>query len=328
MKAMVLEKQNKPLVLKELPVPEPSDSQVLIKIEACGVCRTDLHIYEGDLKNPKLPLVLGHEIVGNVIKTGKSVKKFKVGDRIGVPWLGKTCGICKYCKNNRENLCVNPGFTGYTIDGGYAEYTVAEAEYCFHIPDNYISTEAAPLLCAGLIGYRSYKKAGDAKNLGIYGFGAAAHIVVQIAKSQGVNVFAFTRPGDTEGQKFAVEMGAVWAGDSNTPPPEVLDAAIIFAPVGMLVPEALKRVDKGGIVVCGGIHMSDIPSFPYEYIWHEREIKSVANLTKEDGEEFFKLIETVDIKTEVHTYSLEDANTALQDLKEGAFTGAAVLKIS
>jgi len=325
---MVLEKQNKPLVLKELPVPEPSDSQVLIKIEACGVCRTDLHIYEGDLKNPKLPLVLGHEIVGNVIKTGKSVKKFKVGDRIGVPWLGKTCGICKYCKNNRENLCVNPGFTGYTIDGGYAEYTVAEAEYCFHIPDNYISTEAAPLLCAGLIGYRSYKKAGDAKNLGIYGFGAAAHIVVQIAKSQGVNVFAFTRPGDTEGQKFAVEMGAVWAGDSNTPPPEVLDAAIIFAPVGMLVPEALKRVDKGGIVVCGGIHMSDIPSFPYEYIWHEREIKSVANLTKEDGEEFFKLIETVDIKTEVHTYSLEDANTALQDLKEGAFTGAAVLKIS
>jgi len=328
LKAMVLEKQNKPLVLKELPVPEPSDSQVLIKIEACGVCRTDLHIYEGDLKNPKLPLVLGHEIVGNVIKTGKSVKKFKVGDRIGVPWLGKTCGICKYCKNNRENLCVNPGFTGYTIDGGYAEYTVAEAEYCFHIPDNYISTEAAPLLCAGLIGYRSYKKAGDAKNLGIYGFGAAAHIVVQIAKSQGVNVFAFTRPGDTEGQKFAVEMGAVWAGDSNTPPPAVLDAAIIFAPVGMLVPEALKRVDKGGIVVCGGIHMSDIPSFPYEYIWHEREIKSVANLTKEDGEEFFKLIETVDIKTEVHTYSLEDANTALQDLKEGAFTGAAVLKIS
>jgi len=328
LKAMVLEKQNKPLVLKELPVPEPSDSQVLIKIEACGVCRTDLHIYEGDLKNPKLPLVLGHEIVGNVIKTGKSVKKFKVGDRIGVPWLGKTCGICKYCKNNRENLCVNPGFTGYTIDGGYAEYTVAEAEYCFHIPDNYISTEAAPLLCAGLIGYRSYKKAGDAKNLGIYGFGAAAHIVVQIAKSQGVNVFAFTRPGDTEGQKFALEMGAVWAGDSNTPPPEVLDAAIIFAPVGMLVPEALKRVDKGGIVVCGGIHMSDIPSFPYEYIWHEREIKSVANLTKGDGEEFFKLIETVDIKTEVHTYSLEDANTALQDLKEGAFTGAAVLKIS
>lgn len=325
---MVLEKQNKPLVLKELPVPEPSDSQVLIKIEACGVCRTDLHIYEGDLKNPKLPLVLGHEIVGNVIKTGKYVKKFKVGDRIGVPWLGKTCGICKYCKNNRENLCVNPGFTGYTIDGGYAEYTVAEAEYCFHIPDNYISTEAAPLLCAGLIGYRSYKKAGDAKNLGIYGFGAAAHIVVQIAKSQGVNVFAFTRPGDTEGQKFALEMGAVWAGDSNTPPPEVLDAAIIFAPVGMLVPEALKRVDKGGIVVCGGIHMSDIPSFPYEYIWHEREIKSVANLTKGDGEEFFKLIETVDIKTEVHTYSLEDANTALQDLKEGAFTGAAVLKIS
>ena len=286
MQAMVLEAPRSPLKLIELPLPEPSPRQLLLRVLACGVCRTDLHIFDGELTEPKLPLVLGHEIVGLVEAMGSEVQGFRLGDRVGVPWLGFTDGTCAYCRNGQENLCDNARFTGYQIDGGYASHTVADARYCFHLPQGYGDAEAAPLLCAGLIGYRSLKMTGDAARLGIYGFGAAAHIVAQVARYQGREIFAFTRPGDSRAQDFAGELGAVWAGGSNEMPPQPLDAAIIFAPVGALVPAALKASRKGGVVVCGGIHMSDIPSLPYDLLYHERVVRSVANNTRADGHEF------------------------------------------
>jgi len=329
MQAMVLEAPGRPLRLLEVPVPRPGPEQVLIRVRACGVCRTDLHIVDGELTEPKLPLILGHEIVGTVAALGAKVKKFRVGDLIGVPWLGYTCGRCRYCRGGRENLCDSPKFTGYTLDGGYAPYTVAHQQYTFHLPEGYGMAEAAPLLCAGLIGYRSYRLAGEGvERLGIYGFGAAAHITIQVAVHRGQQVYGFTRPGDTETQEFARRLGAVWAGGSDEKPPEELDAAIIFAPVGALVPAALRATCKGGVVVCGGIHMSDIPSFPYDILWGERLVRSVANLTREDGEEFLALAPKVPIKTEVQTFPLEDANEALNLLRSGRITGAAVLVVS
>jgi propanol-preferring alcohol dehydrogenase len=328
MYAMVLEKQGKPLQYESVPVPEPDSEQVLIRVHTCGVCHTDLHILDSELTEPKLPLILGHEIVGTVAKTGANVKKFEIGDRIGVPWLGYTDGTCRYCQRGQENLCENPGFTGYTIDGGYAQFTVADQRYCFPIPETYEDAEASPLLCAGLIGYRSYRMAGDYKDrLGIYGFGAAAHIVAQVAQHEGNKVYAFTRPGDSEAQAFARRLGAVWAGDSTKQPPEKLDAAIIFAPVGPLVVEALKATSKGGTIVSGGIHMSDIPAFPYHLLWEERVIRSVANLTRKDGEEFLSIAPKVPVKTEVQTVPLQDANRALERLRAGEIQGAAVLKM-
>ncbi len=325
MQAMVLERAGAPLKLAELPVPEPGANQLLIKVAACGVCRTDLHILDGELTEPKLPLVLGHEIVGRVEALGPGVEGFAVGDRVGVPWLGYTDGTCSYCLSGRENLCDNPRFTGYQIDGGYAEYTVADARYCFKLADGYTDAEAAPLLCAGLIGYRSLKLAGDGKRLGLYGFGAAAHIVAQVARHQGREVYAFTRPGDTKAQDFARALGAVWAGGSDEMPPEPLDAAIIFASVGALVPAALRAVCKGGVVVCGGIHMSDIPRFPYDILWEERVLRSVANLTRDDAREFLVLAPRVPVKTTVEPLPLAEANSGLTALREGALTGAAVL---
>lgn len=328
MKAMILESPGKPLVLKEVSVPKPGTEQMLIRIHACGVCRTDLHIVDGELTSPKLPLIIGHQIVGTIVQLGERVEKFRVGDRVGVPWLGDSCGKCKYCRRGKENLCENAKFTGYTIDGGYAEYTVADQKYCFHLPDEYSDLETAPLLCAGLIGYRSYKLTGEnVEHLGIYGFGGAAHIIAQIAVHQGKKVYAFTKKGDVEGQKFALKIGAIWAGNSEELPPNKLDAAIIFAPVGALVPAALKAVDKGGVVVCGGIHMSDIPSFKYDLLWEERVIRSVANLTRQDGEELLAIAPKVPVKTEVKIYKLEQANEALNDLRSGRFQGSAVLKI-
>lgn len=325
MKAMVLERVGEPLKLQELPVPKSGKGQVQIKVHACGVCRTDLHVFDGDLKEPKLPLILGHEIVGTITKLGDGVKELTVGERIGVPWLGKTCGSCSYCTSGRENLCDNAMFTGYTIDGGFAEYTVADHRYCFPIPEEYTNAEAAPLLCAGLIGYRSYRMAGDAKRLGLCGFGAAAHIIAQVARYEGREVYAFTRPGDSKGQAFARRLGAVWAGNSLTLPPEPLDAAIIFAPVGSLVPMALKAVVKGGIVVCAGIHMSEIPPFSYDLLWGERIIRSVANLTRQDGLEFFSLAPKVPVQAEVETFKLSEANEVLKRLRNGHIQGAAVL---
>ncbi len=327
MKAMVLEKQGEPLTLKEVPVPEPNENQVLIKIHACGVCHTDLHIVNKELTNPKLPLIIGHEIVGTVVKKGNNITKFNLGDRVGVPWLGYTCGKCKYCKARKENLCENALFTGYDIDGGYAEYCVANEKYTFSIPTHYDNdVSAAPLLCAGLIGYRTYKMAGDdIENLGIYGFGAAAHIVAQIAVFQKKKVFAFTRPGDKKAKEFAKKLGAYWAGDSNQAPPEKLDAALIFAPVGSLIPEALKHSNKGASIVSGGIHMSDIPSFPYKILWEERIIRSVANLTRKDGEELFKIAPKIPVETEVTPLPLEKANEALNSLRDGKIDGAFVL---
>ncbi len=323
---MVLEKQGEPLLLKEVAVPSPGSRQVLIKIEACGVCRTDLHIVDRELTEPKLPLIPGHEIVGIVVRTGEGVDRYKVGDRVGVPWLGYTCGECKFCRRGQENLCENARFTGYTIDGGYAEYTVADQQYCFPVSENYDAAEAAPLLCAGLIGYRTYRMTGEhVSNLGIYGFGAAAHIIAQVAVYEGKRVYAFTRPGDTESQEFARRLGAVWAGDSNTAPPEKLDASMIFAPVGPLIPEALRHTEKGGTVVSGGIHMSDIPSFPYADLWQERIIRSVANLTRRDGEELMEIAPKVPVKTEVRRFSLKEANEALNRLRAGKIEGAAVL---
>ncbi|MHB9074859.1 MAG: zinc-dependent alcohol dehydrogenase family protein [Desulfobaccales bacterium] len=328
MRAMVLEKPGQPLTLLEVPVPAPAPEQVLIRVHACGVCRTDLHVVDGELPHPKLPLILGHEIVGTVVEVGSAVKQFKLGDRIGVPWLGFTDGTCRYCLKGLENLCDNPKFTGYTLDGGYAEYTVADQRYSFAIPESYSDAEAAPLLCAGLIGYRSYRMAAAAgKHLGIYGFGAAAHITIQVAVHQGKKVYAFTRPGDTETQEFARSLGAVWAGSSEELPPEELDAAIIFAPVGALIPAALRASAKGGVVVSGGIHMSDIPSFPYDILWGERVVRSVANLTRSDGEEFLKLAPQVPVKTEVQTFPLEAANEALDRLRHGQIHGAAVLVV-
>lgn len=328
MKAMVLHNQGENLRLEEVEEPDPSNDQVLIKVSACGICRTDLHILDGDLDDPNLPLIMGHQIVGSVEQTGREVDGFQTGDKVGVPWLGKTCGECEYCRESRENLCNRAQFTGYDINGGFAEFTVADCRYCFKIPEDYPDLQAAPLLCAGLIGYRSLRKAGDAQKIGFYGFGSSAHILTQVAVHQGREVYAFTRPGDRQGQEFAREVGAVWAGGSDEMPPEKLDAAIIFAPVGSLVPQALKALNKGGRVICAGIHMSEIPGFPYELLWEERRIESVANLTRKDGKEFLKLAPEVPVETTITTYPLEEANQALNDLREGNFEGSAVLKIS
>jgi alcohol dehydrogenase, propanol-preferring len=325
MRAMILDTPGQALRSGELPTPEAGAGQVLLRLAACAVCRTDLHIADGELRDPKLPLVLGHEIIGTVVAVGHDVERFSEGDRLGVPWLGWTCGVCPYCRSGRENLCDRARFTGYHIDGGYAEYTVADSRFCFPIPDGYADMAAAPLLCAGLIGYRSLVAAGDGERLGLYGFGAAAHIVTQVARHQGRRVFALTRAGDVEGQRFATALGAVWAGDASMDPPEELDAAIVFAPVGALVPTALRAVRKGGVVVCAGIHMSDIPSFRYDLLWGERVLRSVANLTRRDGEEFLSLAPSIPVRTEVQAYSIEDANRALSDLRQGRVRGAAVL---
>jgi len=316
-----------PLEHKDIPKPSPDASQLLIRVHTCGICRTDLHIIDGDLDEPKLPLVPGHQIVGTVEELGADITGFEPGDKVGVPWLGKTCGECEFCNSGRENLCDNARFTGYHIDGGFAEYTVADARFCFRIPDDYPDQQAAPLLCAGLIGYRSLRKTGNAQKLGFYGFGSAAHILTQVAVYQDKEVYAFTRPGDREGQDFARSKGAGWAGGSDEMPPEKLDSAIIFAPVGPLVPQALRALKKGGSVVCAGIHMSDIPSFPYKILWEERRIESVANLTRKDGEEFMKLAPNIPVETNVTIYPLEKANEALEDLREGNFEGSAVLQI-
>lgn len=325
MKAMVLNELDRDLQLSEIETPKPTANQVQIEIEACGVCRTDLHIVDHDLKAPKLPLIPGHEIVGRVSAVGSKVSGLKAGQRVGVPWLGHTCGTCPYCRRHEENLCDKPGFTGYTIDGGFAEACVANADYVFPLPEKADPVALAPLLCAGLIGYRSLAMAGDAKRLGIYGFGAAAHILAQIAVWQRRDVYALTRPGDRVAQDFARRLGVAWAGGSDECPPSELDAALIFAPVGSLVPIALKAVRKGGRVICGGIHMSDIPSFPYADLWGERQIKSVANLTRRDGEDFLDLAQKAGVKAEVTPYKLEEANRALSDLRDGELQGAAVL---
>jgi alcohol dehydrogenase, propanol-preferring len=326
MKAMVLETPGQPLVCREMPLPVPGPDQLLIKVHACGVCRTDLHVVDGELPEPKLPIIPGHEIVGSIAAKGSRVDSFHLGDRIGVPWLGYTCGECPFCQTGRENLCDRPKFTGYTLDGGYAEYTVADQRYCFPLPQGYSDAEVAPLLCAGLIGYRSYRMAGEnAERIGIYGFGGAAHIVAQIAVHQGKKIYAFTRTGDANAGNFALSLGAVWAGDSTEMPPEPLDAAIIFAPVGSLVPAALRATAKGGIVVCGGIHMSDIPTFPYRVLWEERIVRSVANLTRKDGEELLAIAPQVPVKTEIELFPLTGANEALKRLREGKIKGAAVL---
>src|SRR5882724_2476371 len=325
MRAMLFENAGEPLRMAEIPIPKPGIGQFLIRVHACAVCRTDLHIVDGELAHPKLPLVPGHEVVGTIAQLGVGVTRFRVGDRVGVPWLGWTCGEYAYCRNGQENLCDQAKFTGYTLDGGYAEFTVADQRFCFPIPDSYSDAEAAPLLCAGLIGYRSLVKAGNGKRLGIYGFGAAAHIIAQVAKYQQREIYAFTRPTDEEAKKFALHLGAVWAGGSNELPAQKLNAAIIFASVGALVPQALKAVGKGSIVVCGGIHMSDVPSFPYAILWEERSICSVANLTRRDGEEFMALAPRVPVRTEVETFPLEDANAALNRLRTGKIQGAAVL---
>lgn len=323
---MVLEKPGHPLVGRMVPVPLPLSGQVLVKVTACGVCRTDLHIMDGELSQPKLPLIPGHEIVGEVMQTGSDVHRVKAGDTVGVPWLGQTCGECSYCRKGKENLCERALFTGYTLDGGYAQFTVAYEQYCLPLPAGYNAPEAAPLLCAGLIGYRSYTMIGEGvEHLGIYGFGAAAHILLQVALFQHKKVYAFSRDGDTATQHFARKMGAAWAGNASEEPPHQLDAAIIFAPVGSLIPKALKDTDKGGVVVCGGIHMSDIPSFPYSLLWGERVLRSVANLTRSDGVEFLEIASQVAIKTEIQSYSLLQANEALEALRRGRIQGAAVL---
>lgn len=325
MKAMLLDAPRRALRLADVPVPRPGAGELLIRISACGVCRTDLHVVDGELPARKLPLVPGHEIVGVVAERGAAVERYAIGDRVGVPWLGHTCGVCRYCALGRENLCDNARFTGYHIDGGYAEYTLAEERYCFPIPAAYDDVAAAPLLCAGLIGYRSLVMAGDAQRLGIYGFGAAAHMVAQVARHQGRAVYAFTRPGDASAQAFARDLGAAWAGDSTSSPPEPLDAAIIFAPVGTLVLAALGATVKGGTVVCAGIHMSDIPAMRYELLWGERVVRSVANLTRRDGEDFLALAPQVPVRTRVESLPLEQANDALTRLREGRISGAAVL---
>jgi propanol-preferring alcohol dehydrogenase len=325
MKAMQLAAPHTGLKLVDLPTPRPGRGQLLIKVGACGVCRTDLHVVDGELTQGKLPIIPGHEIVGTVVEKGAGVERFAIGERVGVPWLGSTCGRCRYCAAGRENLCDEARFTGYHLDGGYAEYTVADSRYCFAIPKEYDDAAAAPLLCAGLIGYRSLVMAGDAKRLGIYGFGAAAHIVAQVARHQGRRLFAFSRPGDSEAQRFALGLGVEWAGDSTAAPPEPLDAAILFAPVGALVPAALRATAKGGTVVCAGIHMSEIPAFPYDILWGERVVRSVANLTRRDGEEFLALAPRVPVKTSVEVLKLDRANEALTRLREGRVTGTAVL---
>ncbi len=325
MRAMVLDRPKTPLVLRERPVPQPAGGEILVEIAACGVCRTDLHVVDGDLPHPKLPLVPGHEIVGRVAAIGSGVTGFTLGERVGVPWLGGTDGTCPYCRSGRENLCDRPLFTGYTRDGGYATHTVADARFCLSLPEAVDAAEAAPLLCAGLIGWRCYRMAGEGATLGLYGFGAAAHILAQIAAWQGRRVYAFTRGGDEASQRFARSLGAVWAGGSEDLPPEPLDAAIIFAPVGALVPAALRAVKKGGRVVCGGIHMTDIPSFPYRILWEERQLVSVANLTRADARGFLAIAPQVGIKMQVTCYPLTEANAALADLRAGRFEGVAVL---
>jgi alcohol dehydrogenase, propanol-preferring len=328
MRAMVLERPKQPLQLREVPKPRPARGQVLVRIATCAVCRTDLHVVDGELPDPKLPLIPGHQIVGHVEEVGPEIaSSFAIGDRVGIPWLGWTDGDCPYCRSKRENLCDRARFTGYTIDGGYAEFTVADSRFCFRLPDRYSDVDVAPLLCAGLIGYRSYRKTGDARRLGIYGFGNAAHLIAQIALYEGRDLFVFTRPGDTKTQQSAKALGATWAGGSNEMPPEKLDAAIVFASVGPLVPAALRALAKGGIVVCGGIHMSDIPSFPYADLWGEREITSVANLTRRDGEEFLEIAPRVPVRTETETFPLEDANTALDRFRSGKLKRTAVLMI-
>ena len=328
MRAMVLDKQDQPLRLVELPKPSllgPDD--ILIAVNACGVCRTDLHVKDGDLQQPKLPLILGHEIVGIVVERGERVERLTLGQRVGVPWLGRTCGHCDYCMSGSENLCDAAEFTGYTLDGGYAEFAIADQRYCFSLPDQYSNVEAAPLLCAGLIGYRALVAARDAKRIGIYGFGAAAHIITQVARWQGREVFAFTKPGDVSGQCFARKLGASWAGGSNETPPQIIDASILFAPVGSLIPQALKYTAKGGTVICAGIHMSTIPEFAYSLLWGERSVCSIANLTRRDGEEFFSIVPRARIKTEVEIFPLEAANEAIQRVREGKVRGAAVLEV-
>jgi alcohol dehydrogenase, propanol-preferring len=327
MRAMVLEEARRPLVLRDCPVPEPGAGQVQLQVHACAVCRTDLHVVDGELPDPKLPLIIGHEIVGQVTRLGEAVTRLSIGQRVGVPWLGWACGECSYCRAGSENLCAEARFTGYTLDGGYAEFTVADERFCVPIPEMYSNVEAAPLLCAGLIGYRSLVRAGDGKRLGIYGFGGAAHIITQVALYQGRSVYAFTRPGDVVAQQFARKLGVAWAGGSDQRPPEELDAAIIFAPVGALVPAALAAVRKGGTVVCGGIHMSDIPTFPYELLWGERTICSVANLTRKDDLEFMAIAPKVPVHTTTRTFRLEQANEALNQLRSGKLQGAAVLEI-
>ena len=325
---MVLHTAGKPLELRDISTPGPDKNQLLLKVLTCGICRTDLHIIDGELEDPNLPLVLGHQMVGTVQKTGENVTGFQEGDKVGVPWLGYTCGSCEFCQNDQENLCDNALFTGYDINGGFAEYAVADARFCFPIPEHYPAIQAAPLLCAGLIGYRSLRKTNNAQRLGFYGFGSAAHILTQVALHQNREVYAFSRPGDKSSQAFAKDLGAVWAGGSETLPPKKLDAAIIFAPVGPLVPQALKAVKKGGNVVCAGIHMSDIPSFPYNDLWEERSIESVANLTRRDGTEFMQLAPDIPIESHVTTYPLSEANRALDDLRAGNFEGSAILTIS
>ncbi len=331
MRAMVLEAQGQPLRSAELPDPLPGPGQVLLRVHACGVCRTDLHVVDGDLTEPNLPLVPGHQIVGTVREVGTEVNGFHPGMKVGVPWLGGSCGSCRFCSSDRENLCDKAIYTGYQVNGGFAELCVADTRFCFPLPEQYPDLQAAPLLCAGLIGYRAYRmavdKPGAARRLGFYGFGAAAHILIQVARYHGREIYAFTRRGDTRGQEFARGLGAVWAGPSDQPAPEPLDAAIIFAPVGELLPAALRAVDKGGVVVCAGIHMSDIPSFPYAILWEERVVRSVANLTRRDGEEFLALAPQVPVKTEVTPYPLEKANEALDDLRGGRFDGAAVIVV-
>ena len=328
MRAMLLDAPRTPLRPADVPVPRPGPGQLLLRIRACGVCRTDLHVVDGELKKPKLPLILGHQIVATVEERGPGAHRHAAGSRIGVPWLGWTCGECTYCRSGRENLCRRARFTGYEIDGGYAEMAVADERFCFAIPEGYPDLQAAPLLCAGLIGWRSLRLAGDGERLGLYGFGAAAHIVAQVARHQGRRVFAFVRPGDDEGRRFALEMGVAWAGGSDEAPPEALDAAIVFAPAGELVPLALRAVGPGGVVVCGGIHMSAIPSFPYELLWEERVLRSVANLTRKDGEEFLDLAPRVPVRTQVTPYPLEAAGQALDDLRSGRVRGAGVLSVS
>lgn len=325
MRAMVLHSPGERLVPEERPRPEPGPGQVLVRVHACGVCRTDLHVVDGELTEPRLPIVPGHEVVGEVAALGAGVERFVAGQKVGIPWLGYTCGHCGFCDTGRENLCEAARFTGYQIDGGYADYTLADQRYCFPVASGLSDAEAAPLLCAGLIGYRSLRMAGNAKRLGIYGFGAAAHIVAQVAGHEGREVFAFTRAGDAAAQAFARGLGAVWAGASEDAPPEPLDAAIIFAPVGALVPAALRAVARGGTVVCAGIHMSDIPSFPYGILWGERTVRSVANLTRRDGDEFLALAPTIPVRTEITRYPLTRANEALSDLRDGRLQGAAVL---
>src|SRR5882724_1888336 len=328
MRAMVLEQPRQALMLLDVAKPKPDAGQLLVCLSACAVCRTDLHIVDGELPDPKLPLIPGHQIVGHVEQVGTGIEKFSIGDRVGIPWLGWTDGECVYCRSNRENLCDRARFTGYTIDGGYAEFVVADARFCFHLPEQYNDVDVAPLLCAGMLGYRSYRKTGDARRIGIYGFGNAAHLIAQIAIYQGREIFAFTRPGDKAGQESARKLGATWAGRSGEMPPEKLDAAIIFAPVGELVPMALRALAKGGIVVCGGIHMSDIPSFSYADLWGERTICSVANLTRGDGEEFLEIAPRVPVRTETEIFPLEEANTALDRFRSGKLKGTAVLTMS